>query len=109
MEDMPNTENNVPREYKNITPQQAHEITVQHIDWKPILQDALDVAVPVAARNGKNNVMIDITHPYPEGRFDSETIDQIVRLLDTMGWNCSSNRENGTHGFFCSHLFKVNW
>lgn len=106
---MSKTENNSLPEYKNITPQHAHEITLRHIDWTPIVQDALDATVPVAASNGKNTAMIDITHPYPDGRFDEVTIDLIVRLLDTMGWNCSSNQENGNHGFFCSHLFKVNW
>ena len=102
---MSSTEN----EYKNITPEQAHEIMLQHIDWKPILQAALDEGVPVAAHNGKSDVMIDITHPYPDGRFDKETIDSIVNLLDSMGWNCTSNRENHNHGFFRSHLFTVNW
>lgn len=100
---------NSPKEDSGITPEQAHEIMLQYIDWKPIVQAALDEAVPVAARQGKDNVMIDITHPYPEGRFDKTTIDSIVGLLDSMGWNCTSNRENHSHGFLCSHLFKVNW
>ena len=97
------------KQYKGITPEQAHEITMQYINWKPILQDELDNKVPAAARNGETCVMLDIKHPYADGRFDDELIDKITGLLDSMGWNCSSNKKNGTHGFFASHLFKVNW
>ena len=92
--------------YTNLTPEKARELSAKNINWKTVIQEAIDRDVPQAALEGERTTYIGITHPHGEP-LDSYLVQKIVGILDEMGWNCTGSKPHTN--FTTEWFFEVNW
>ena len=92
--------------YTNLTPEKAREMSEKHINWKTVVQTAIDRDVPPATLEGERTALIGISHPHGEP-FDAYLVNKIVHILDEMGWECTGNKPHSN--FTTEWFFEINW